>query len=1032
MIHHRLICLRTRMWVAFIVLTWGGSAATSPLLAAVNFGDSASQAAQNPASNQQPSSQQSQAQQTQPQSNPPAQNPPPQNPPQPKQQNPFENVPQEPEKKPPQPNQPANPSGVQEAKPATIGENIIEGVDFRGQRRVPQDTLRALIYSKKGDVYNEESIHRDFVALWNTGRFDDLRIEKEKGPNGGVILIFVVTERRTVHTIDYTGNKSISKSEILDRFKDRKVALTPESQFDPGKVQRAKNVLQEYEAERGHQYATVTPQIRQVPPGGIDITFAIDEGPKVKVGTLDIEGNSVFSDRAVIRAMKNLKPIGIPHSWLFENLFARTYDSTKLEEDSERIRQFYQSHGYFEARVINHSEKIYDVAGRGLKIPLINSKKPGKRVTVTMVVSEGDKYYLRNFNFVGMKLFRTPDLIARQVFGMSPGDVFSTEKLQKGIDNLKKLYGDFGYIDFVPSPDPEPFGKNQIDLTIDVDEGHQFFVRRMDFQGNTTTRDKVIRRELLIDEGDLFSNRLWETSILRLNQLGYFDPLKAEDAATITRDTKTNTVDLLLKVHERGKNSIQLNGGVSGISGSFIGFSYSTNNFLGLGETLSLSSQIGTLLDTVQFGFTEPYLFDTPIQTGFTVFYQRYSYDQGRQESILYGTNLIPYFSSLGTQNLLNYVTNGRGFTTFASYQLRRSFARLGLSYSFSTQTLKPITTAATNYFTYLNFQGVAGPNSLSGIHTSTITPTFSYNTVNHPIIPTRGLRVSATLGFSGSVLGGNVNTILPALDIAYFRRGIFKSNVMGFHLNTRFIVGYGGKVAPPYSRYYMGGEDDVRGFDILTISPIAFIPESTPVTVYNTDGTPRVIRTLNSNGTVTTTNVTMNIPSYQLILPGGDTYSVFNYEYRIPIFGPVTLAPFIDAGIDRLTLANQLRLNTSQVQGLQALYPQANFGTRAVVAGDTQKPRISTGIELQVLMPVVNAPFRLYWAYNLSYVNTTLHPPVVADRSFFPNDFTYQQALQAFGLNIPYNERRSLFRFSVGRTLLTCVRIKRSTEGNR
>ncbi len=143
-----------------------------------------------------------------------------------------------------------------------------------------------MIFTKKGDVYDVDAIHRDFMALWNTGRFDDLRVETEKGPNGGVILRFVVTERRTVHTIDYTGNKSISKSEILDRFKERHVTLSPESQYDPGKVQRARNVLLEYEAERGHQYATVTPQVRQVPPSGVDVIFAVDEGPKVKVGNI--------------------------------------------------------------------------------------------------------------------------------------------------------------------------------------------------------------------------------------------------------------------------------------------------------------------------------------------------------------------------------------------------------------------------------------------------------------------------------------------------------------------------------------------------------------------------------------------------------------------------------------------------------------------------------------------------------------------------------------------------------------------------
>ena len=954
--------------------------------------------------------------QSQPQTpqNPPTQQPPAQQP-----ANPFETVPEAPSKPAPKTPAPAPANGVQEVKPVAVGENIIEGVDFRGQKKVPQDTLRALIFTKKGDPFDEDAIHRDFIALWNTGRFDDLKVETEKGPNGGIILRFVVTERRTVHTIDYTGNKSISKSEILDRFKERHVNLSPESQYDPGKVQRARNVLQEYEAERGHQYATVTPQLRQVPPGGVDVIFAIDEGPKVKVGNIILDGLHAFSHQDVVRVMKNLKPIGIPHSLLFENLFARTYDSTKLEEDGERIRQFYQSKGYFTARVIGHSEKIYDVAGRGIKIPLINPKKPGKHVDVTMVIAEGDRYTLRNFQFVGMKLFRTPDLIARSVFHMAPGDVFSTEKLQKGLDVLRKLYGNFGYIDFVPSPDPEVATgvKDQIDLTIDVDEGHQFFVRRIDFQGNTTTRDKVIRREMLIDEGDLYSQQLWETSILRLNQLGYFDPLKPEDAADVKRDTRTNTVDLLLKVKERGKNSIQLNGGVSGISGSFIGFSYSTKNFLGLGETLSLSAQLGTLLDNITLGFTEPYLFDKPVQAGFTVFYNHYSYNQGQQASILAGTNLIGYYNSLGTQNLLNYVTNGRGFTSFLSYNLRRSFARVGLSYSFSDTSLKPLTAAATSYFDYIDFRGVGGPNTLTGIKASTITPTFAYNTVNHPITPTKGLRVNFSFGYTGTALGGNVNTLQPSLDMAYFRRGLFKSNVMGFHVNGRFITGYGGKVAPPYSRYYMGGEDDIRGFDILTISPIAYIPTSQTINVLNADGSGRVQKTLDSTGQIVETAVTKVIPTYQLILPGGDTAVVVNYEYRIPIVGPVTLAPFVDAGVDRLTLPSQLGLNPDEVTMLNSLFPQADFGRRAYIAPGTQRPRVSAGLELQVLMPVVNAPFRLYWAYNLSVVDTNLQAPYVADRSFFDNDATYKYALQTYGASIPYDERRSLFRFSIGRT---------------
>ena len=176
-------------------------------------------------------------------------------------------------------------------------------------------------------------------------------------------------------------------------------------------------------------------------------------------------------------------------------------------------------------------------------------------------------------------------------------------------------------------------------------------------------------------------------------------------------------------------------------------------------------------------------------------------------------------------RNLLNYITNGAGFTTFASYSLRRSFARVGLTYSYSGQTVTPLIPGARPTSSTSISKVSAVQTALSGIRTSTITPTYAYNTVNHPIIPTHGLRVNASFGFTGGALGGNVNTITPSLDMAYFRKGIFRNNVMGFHVNARFISGYGGKVAPPYSRFYMGGEDDIRGFDLWTISPIAFLP---------------------------------------------------------------------------------------------------------------------------------------------------------------------------------------------------------------
>jgi len=936
--------------------------------------------------------------------------------PTPKPPNPFETVPQAPAEapKPVPPAQPAPPPAAQEpsraTRPGQPPQNIIEAIEFRGARRVRQDTLQALIFTKKGDRFDEESLHRDFMALWNSGRFDDIRIEREPGKDGWIIR-FVVVERPVVRTIKYEGNKSVSVSDILDRYKERKVGLVVESQYDPNKVQRAKNVLIDLLAEHGHLAATVDPQIRRVPPSSLEITFKINEGPKVKVGNITITGNTVFSDKEVIRAMKNLHPFGLPHSILFESLFAKTYDPSKLDEDKSRVQVFYQEHGYFTAHVTDSTVTMRKTGGEGMHIPLIHPNKPGTAADVNVTVEEGKLYHLNNITFTGVKFFRTPEALMTPLFGMSKGDTFSTAKLRKGLENMRKLYGDFGFIDFVaePSFDPMP-DSGQMDMSLSVDEGHQFFVRRIDFSGNTTTRDKVIRRQLLIDEGQIFNNRLWELSILRLNQLGYFEPLKAEDAADIKRDTKTNTVDITLKVKERGKNSIQLNGGVSGIAGSFIGASYSTNNFLGLGETLSLSSQLGTRLRQVQFGFTEPYLFDHAVQTGFTLYIQRYNYNQAQEASILAGTNLISYYNALGTQNLLNYVQNGYGGTVFASYPLKRSFARLGLTYGYNISNVKTLTTAASNYFNYIDFEGVGGPNQLSGIRTSTITPSYTYNSINNPINPSGGRELFFSLAFSGVQLGGNVNTIQPTFDAKYFHAGLKKGHIIGMHLSARLISGYGGRTAPPFSRYFMGGENDVRGFNIWTISPIIYLPSDVAtVQVYNTDGSERI-----KNGVP----VTMSVPSYQVTFPGGDTSVVGNFEYRIPIVGPVTLALFVDAGLDRLLFPGQLHLNSERLEQLNQEFPGAGFTNQAYIQPGSQQVRTSTGVELQVLMPVVNAPFRVYWAYNPTRFEGTLAAPIVADRSYFPNSTTYNNALSSIGAVLPYSvERSAMFRFTVGRT---------------
>src|SRR5262249_14499592 len=286
--------------------------------------------------------------------------------------------------------------------------------------------------------------------------------------------------------------------------------------------------------------------------------------------------------------------------------------------------------------------------------------------------------------------------VLRAQFPIKDGDIFSREKVAKGLENLRKAYGTLGYINFTSVPNTSfDEDKKLVTLDIDIDEGKQLSVRRIEFVGNTTTRDKVIRREIALEEGQNYNQQLWEFSILRLNQLGYFEQIKPDDPDVTERhiDEKAGQVDLTLKLKEKGKNSIGLTGGVSGLAGSFIGLSYSTNNFLGLGETLTVQANIGNAQRDLLFGFTEPYLFDRPLQFGFTVYGRRYNFNQARQTAILTGQQLnLP---SPLLQNLQNYTQASTGFTLSLGYPLHRSFKRVGITYAYDRSSIVAVSEAS-------------------------------------------------------------------------------------------------------------------------------------------------------------------------------------------------------------------------------------------------------------------------------------------------------------------------------------------------
>ena len=924
----------------------------------------------------------------------------------------------------------------------------IDQIRVIGNRRIPKETILARLFTHVGDTYDPISIERDFNSLWNTSYFENLRIEREDTEKG-VILNVYVTEKPTIREINYPGLNSVSVSDLLDRFKKEKVGLTQEGQYDPTKVKHAEAVIREVLAEHGHQFATIKTVVKTIPPASVQVNFNIKEGPTVKVGKIQFTGNQHISGLLLRRAMVNLKPVGIPYSLIFENLFAKTFDASKLEEDSERLRLAYRDKGYYAAAVEEPKTQIRDEGGLNW---LTFRPNKGKRIDILMPIEEGARYRLGTITFTGNKAI-TNQRALRAQFNIKDGDWFNATVISKGLDNLKKAYGQLGFINFGAIPKPVfDEQKKAVSLEVDIDEGKQFYVSRIEFQGNTITRDRVIRRELMLDEGQVYNSQAWEYSLLRLNQLEYFEPLKVDQDTEAHQDPEAGTVDLLLKVREKGKNSIGLNGGVSGLSGAFLGVNYQTNNFLGLGETLSVQGNLGNVSRQFLFGFTEPYVHNRPLNVGFQIFDTKQDYNAAKNYQATTGQALN--LSSAQQALTQNYNQASTGFNFSVSYPLKRhAFQRLGFTYSLTRSSITAFSTASQTFFQTIAFRsGIQGSNSLNNIVNSEASFTYTYNTVNNPLRPRSGKEYTGVFQISG--LGGNLRYFAPFFAYKSFRSMHYLTpspnghNILGLRAQIGYIQGYGGDVAPPNNRFYAGGENELRGFDVRGATPYGYVPNRVIVQLTNPDGScvPRDPTNPQLNQCIQ-----VPIPVYGIASIGGDTQLTTNAEYRIPIAGPVMFSFFDDFGIDTALNKGQLKQSPEGFASLLApLYgcPVYNNGAcqggipgsqvgfqRDIrnVSGTNFVPRMSLGAELSVIMPVVNAPFRLYYAYNplrlyerpfcnngVPGVNQSCSAQLIT-RDMFPpggaGDYTYAQAIQGYGARNLFREPRKTFRLTVSTT---------------
>src|SRR5215212_6649531 len=829
----------------------------------------------------------------------------------------------------------ASPSRVIAQQTQPQPQRLVENVDVIGNRRLRKDDILYYIQTRPGDPYNVDQVQRDYQTLLSLTFFDKTatRVLTENGPRGGVNIIFEVKELPIIRDLTFEGLKSVQESDVLKAFRERRVGVSKESVYDPVKVLNARRVIKELLAAGGHPNATVEERTEEVSATSLAITFDVHEGDRVRVVDIQFEGNTVFSDGALRSAMKYVKEAGLITRFKGADIL----DREKLDVDLRFVDNYMRSKGYLQAR---HGEpRVESVGPRRtgfpiLPLPFLSSVDEGLRVTVPIV--EGKVYRLGEFKVEGNSIFSETQV--RAVIGLNKGDIADGEKVSKGLfENLKKFYGQQGFIEYTAEPVPtfkdNPANPNEgiVDFIVTIEEGKQFTLRRLEFVGNTFTRDNVLRREVLINEGDIYDDAYWEYSVVKLNQLGYFNPIdKDKDVDRRTNDEEA-TVDLSLKVSERGRQQISFNGGISGIGGSFFGLEYSTNNLLGRGEVLSFNLAAGNRQRSFQFSFTEPYIKDRPISAGFSIFAfsQKFfgegtflSQNIGAQEDLL-GSQFN--FNNINEENL--FTRDSYGGSIFVSaplsefYRKRRftQFSRIGASYQLSLSSVKDPESNAdpTNTTSFIPVV-YRQPNIL----TSRGTLTFSYDTRNASVDPTSGRELSAAIAVAG--LGGDVRTYQPTLSYTQFfpmrRKKSAHPEVFGFRIiagtvgsfatsskvrNAQSLAFVGG--VPIFERFFLGDEFTIRGYNVRSISPIApvdsFITSQNVVVAENASGAPITVPGLPSSaanlGTFTGSsgNNIAGLPrSFTSV--GGDTQMLGNFEYRIPIISDtVSLAAFADIG---------------------------------------------------------------------------------------------------------------------------------------
>ena len=676
---------------------------------------------------------------------------------------------------------------AEQPAPAAPADDTIRTIVVEGAQRLEPTTVMSYMKLRVGQPYSQEAADQALKDLFETELFKDVSIRNNEG---GVII--EVVENPVINRILLEGNKRIKEDKIYPEIR-----LAPRQIFTRSKVRADVARIIELYKRKGRFAASVEPKMVQLDQNRVDIVFEINEGPKSKVQQINIIGNEAFSDGKLRGEM-------VTKQSRFYRFFSSsdTYDPDRLAFDQQKLRQFYLTEGYADFRVISAVAEL----------------TPDKRdFIITYVVEEGDRYKFGDVSVESEIRDFTPEFLTPQL-PMKSGDFYNAKLVEDTVERLSETAGLFGYAFADVRPE---FTRNKDTLTMDilfqVAESDRVYVERIDINGNTLTQDKVVRREFRLNEGDAFNSFQVKRSANRIKSLGFFqEDLEIEQK----QGSAPDRIILEANVEERATGELQLSAGFSSVENFILQASIRQRNFRGKGQELRASVSYSSFSQSIELGFTEPYLFDRNIAVGADIF---------RRDL-----------------NSFNFVNNNRE-TTFeqltTGFQIRAGvpiteYLSASFRYGLSQDdvTLEP-----TLFFTDSNGDGIRGNSpgdacdpiiagrflcdALGSRTTSSIGASLIYDDRDNRIRPTRGQSIVGSVDFAG--LGGSVKYIRGRLNASKHWRVlgdfIFTASAEGGYIhsleNRSSTPGDGIDNVRLTDRFFLG-EPQIRGFDIRGVGP--------------------------------------------------------------------------------------------------------------------------------------------------------------------------------------------------------------------